>query len=153
MTRPDGTVVSDEWVMIGTSEPQNFYVGRVVLPHPEFDSEKKQREFVLQASQAGYLLHLADARMLLTLLQMQPSPQPNLPPQMGMLTQLVPISASGGPVDLHLAAKVVLFPADVPGFAEKVSEMVAAVSDREMRARAAAAGLSLDTTMPHGRRS
>jgi hypothetical protein len=141
---------SDEWIMVGTHEPQNFYLGRLVYPlYPKSpmtcppDTHSDFVDLVQRLMKAGEPLHLTEARFLLTMLQMAQQGGIN------MITQLTPISGSSCGIDLYIRANVVIFPTEVPGLAQRLDEMTVHAADREQHARASAAGIVLGAPLPN----
>jgi hypothetical protein len=140
----------DEWIMVGTNEPQNFYLGKFMCPlYPKSpmtcppDTQSGLVDLVHRLMQAGEPLHLTEARFLLTMLQMSPQGGIN------MITQLTPISGSTCGIDLYVRANVVIFPSEVPGLAQRLADMTVHAADREQQARANAAGILLGAPVPN----
>ena len=146
---------SEEWVMVGTSAPQNFYVGKVeisaeemrdqLMIHPDLkDASASEilRSYVRYCIAARMELKLVDARMLLTMVQMVPGKGL----QMG--TQLLPISCSFAPATLYIAPTLVILPGDVPKMIERITELADELEKQEFQNRAAAANIQLTRVMP-----
>lgn len=150
MNEDISTAHSTEWIMVGTHEPQNFYLGRLVYPlYPKSDMTSPPDThaglvaLVNQLMKAGDPLHLTETRFLLTMLQMSQQGGIN------MITQLTPISGSSCGIDLRIRASVVVFPSEVPGLAQRLDEMTVHAAEREQLARANAAGLVLGGPVPN----
>lgn len=150
MTKEENT--SDEWVMLSARDPMNYYLGKIVYEQqPEIDPysgivhniqrPEELRNYVKQMLFHEKLLHLTETRLLM--IMMQPTPQ-----GMGILPQLVPMAGHIGPIDMYLKTDAVIFPNDMPGMAKRITEMVVAVEEMEIRTRARAAGIQVGGPMP-----
>ena len=144
----ENTHVSEEWVMINAGDPMNFYVGHLVadnFANCNLLDPKQLRTVITMCMKDGTPLALVDARLFMTMLQ--PTPQGGL----GLVTQLTPISGSGGPVTLRIKATAVIFPADTRGMAERITEMAVKVTENEQAARAKAAGILIGDSIPNSK--
>jgi hypothetical protein len=143
---------SEEWIMVGAGDPMNFYVGHLrasedwpaQIAARDLRDPAELRAVTERCIAWGEPLTLVETRLFMTMFQ--PSPNGG----MGMVSQLAPVSGSGGPVILRIKPTIVVFPADTPGMAERISEMSTQVASREMEARAKASGIHLGGTMPPG---
>ncbi len=139
--------VSNEWLMVNAGDPLNFYMGKPCWTEDdlgEVDAELVDRPdaspealrlYIEACMRAGKAIHLTNTRLFFTHIMPQPDGT------VGIVSQLTPISGCAAPTDLRIVARAVVFPADTPGMAERITDMVKAVADRELQARTRAAGL------------
>jgi len=146
----DSLKQSDELVLLNAGDPMNFYAGYVQYDYHE--SLQLQRDVKVAEGLRAYVsdllfydtpIHLTEARLFMTLLQ----PTPN---GMSLMSQLIPIAGHMGPIDIYVKPASVIFPADMPGMAERITDLIKKAIDIETRARAQAAGIALDGSVPVG---